>query len=259
MIYNNAGLLTALSLYDQGGVILREEAYTYDADLHLVKKQTQQYSVAGEKSLLTTEQYDENGNITVFTEEDQQLGTYTQTLREYDANGNKAKETHYDKSGRITAELSYKNGLVQKETLFKEGREVKVNEYTYNSQGKIIRIRCTDELTGGITRLLYEYTNAGKIWRIKETDDLGNMLSLSEFNGNEQNTVKTVYSVATGEVLEIHRMQYDSVGRLSIDEILNAEDVLLGKILYTYNPDGSFYYMEYDKNGILIFDSRNPA
>ena len=142
--------------------------------------------------------------------------------------GRKCKEIHYQGDVYIgyIAFLYNNDGSLQQKTLFSDQSENKKSEYTYDSQGRLIK----EEISigaGGVEQYR-EYT-------YNETDSLGSE-SLFE---NGRMVTQTLYS-------------YNPQGRLSLKEDYR-DSVLLGSETFSYDQSGNLWRFErFDGDGALI-------
>lgn len=153
------------------------------------------------------------------------------TEYEYDANGNKTKETLYTRDGEMTQYLTYQynaNGdVICLENHFSDGYESR-GVYEYDGNGNLIKLISYNNNSG--TMALYEY-------RVYTLDANGYTKKVSIYDAND--------------VLEGYQLcECDSRGNITKYTYYNADGNYVGYSLYEYDGNDSItLFVEYDAEG----------
>jgi len=256
-LFNAAGFITEHYDYSELGVLLNVEKFKYDAKQNVINKETSTYAEDSTLLLYLNEQYDEKGQVMVYTIDDTKANRHEQVICRYDAEGNLAQQTIFDKSGKPMRDVTLDaEGRIVKELLYDDGRESELNEYVYNEEGMIVQKKATDRKTGTLKNSAYTYDKDGIRTSEVISDAQNRPVKKLEYNENGLITVQTLYDAEAGIPSSIEQFEYDTEDRIIVKEVLDGEENVLSKIVYYYRPDGSYDYTEYDENGKVIADSR---
>ena len=249
---------TATLYYDESGKYAGETRYsknndgsetavTYDEKKKVVKE--------------AVSWYDSNRNLVEYTEqeenEDGDLEFSERKTYEYDADGNKIRETNYNADGSLrdytvfdsegrtleerlwTGDVCYnkydeKGNLLEKKRVWEEDGELQEyvqEEYQYAPDGRLLEIRSYGE------RTKYEYDGNGKMVKEIVYYDNGNVRKLTEYNEKELPVRIISYDYGDDPVTWTQTCEYDGNGN-EIKRVTYADDKLI-----------SWYEMEYDEIG----------
>lgn len=255
-VYNTAGFITEHYKYNDYGILLNVEKYKYDGRQNLINKESSTYAEDTTLLLYLNEQYDEKGQVTVYTIDDTVANRHEQVICVYDAEGNLSKQTIFDKSGKALREETLDaEGKILKELLYEDGREAELNEFTYDEEGRVLLKKVTNRKTGVLTHYAYTYDKDGEVLSALISDAQNRPIQKLEYDVNGLIGVETNYN-QDGTVSGSKHKEYDEQERVIVQEVRDAEDKTVSKIVYYYRTDGSYDYTEYDGDGKVIADSR---
>ncbi len=256
-VYNNAGFLTELYQFTDAGVLTLEQKATYDEKQRLTQKSVTEFSDKGDKLTHLSEQYDEKGFVTVRINEDTTANKYEHYLYAYQDDWKK-EETLFDKSGKPVHEKTFdQKQRVLSETLYKNGKDVLFNEYSYNNNDQIVQKRSMDLLTEFFTKTAYSYDKNGQLVSTLDSDIQNTPLTQKEYDENGL-VIKQTNFEEDGSILLYYVFEYDRLERVIVQETFGADNVLAEKMVYYYRADGGYDYTIYDASGTAVEDSRGP-
>ena len=267
--YNALGLIKTLTkneggtttyTYDKAGRITGfvdsegTTTYTYDANGNVI--------TASDDVGTVRREYDALNRVTKYTDINGRVIQY-----EYDSCGNLKKMTYpngengtytYDPNhNMLTSSMS--NGAVSKASTFEynsKNQITKINNpdgsvvsKTYDSAGRLTRLKDVDKNGQIIVNDTYSYDNLGRI--TTETSAKNAIRYLMEYDNLGRLTKRTEYDISTSVIKKAELFTYDAAGNITSDTSGGKTNT------YTYGTDNDLSsmnnsYFDIDNNGNLL-------
>ena len=257
-VYNDAGFMTNLYQFNAVGTLVLEEKTKYDDKQRIIKKEKTNFSDSGVKTDYFCEEYDDKGLVTMRINEIVAENLYEQFLFAYAEEGYKKQETLFDKSGKTVYDrtLDAKERILS-ETLYENGREISLNEYTYDEKDQIIQKRTLDSTTKVMIKTSYTYNDDGVMIESLDADILNKPIVKKQYDESGLVTMQTNYD-ADGVATGYYTFEYDEKDRVIVQQNYDEAETFLGKTVYYYRVEGGYDYTVYDASGVAVEDSRGP-
>jgi hypothetical protein len=200
----------------------------------------------------------------------EQEGT-TQSIQEFDAKGNKTKETWYEPDGDVdyTQTFKYDDAGNSLEQAFASDTMNTLAKHTYDGEGK--ETASESHSDGKLDmKFLYEYDDKGRKVLMTRHDAAGNLDAKFVYKYDDHgNLEKEIQYDAGGNVTEKISTRYIAAGKVKETTILGGDGKPRSQSKYMYNAQGdvtrhwgfnhhgsfdTYYHYKYDKQGRKVYE-----
>jgi hypothetical protein len=203
----------------------------WNADVNSSEKlnliQYQEFDINGK--LLRSELYHQNGVVSESSEFSYDGNKGTELTIKYDENGSK--------TGQQFCENTYENErLITKKMLNENGEVLKVVEYNYNQQGRVIKTIEKNHETGNqtSTQFNYQFNNNGNLVERVVIDNDGTVQRDSLNYLGDINSIEVINISDKGDVNLIRTFVYDDFGKIISEIESTTAGEIRKKIIYEY-------------------------